>query len=167
VGDSPTPAGGRGTIVELLLFGTSGGELTFRIRSAHLAEGEHPDRLAGFDSAPPAGALVHSTSWRFDNGGVVLTYAALPDLLPASAGRLDRGAGIVASTDLLAPSPAVITPANVAAHACRHLAVLRRTDPAVAAAAREVPGLWPLLDEYAYRTAVTSRIPATSATVLS
>ena len=138
--------------VELLLLGVAGNELTFRVRSVRLAADGCPDpvarALAGFDGATPSGALIHSTSWRAQHHGVVLTYAALPDPSPAGARLLSPVAGIVGSTDLLAPSPAVIGHANVAAHACRHLAFLRQTDPAVAAAAAELPAIWSHIDSF-------------------
>jgi hypothetical protein len=48
----------------------------------------------------------------------------------------------------LAPSPASISIDDVAAHACRHLAYLRHTDPLVAGRAQAAPRLWALIDEF-------------------
>jgi hypothetical protein len=48
--------------------------------SADLTGDEVPDDLAaGLEALDHPRGVLHSTSWRFDNGGVVLTYAALPD----------------------------------------------------------------------------------------
>jgi hypothetical protein len=77
---------------------------------------------AGF--ARVADALSHSTSWRYEEGSVVLTFVhVLPDRTP-----------------LVGPwmgSPEDLESEPVACHAVRHLHFLRHTDEEVAAA----PGL--------------------------
>jgi hypothetical protein len=81
--------------------------------------------------------VVHSTSWRYDEGRIVLTYVVAvdpPELLPpdslelAPIERADLARGAA-----LAP-PESITVAAVLEHAVRHLAWLCRDDPAVSGA---------------------------------
>jgi hypothetical protein len=139
--------------VETLLLGAHHGRLTYRVARRDLRDDEHPDtaarRLAGFtDRGPSDGAILHSTSWRFAAGQIVLTYAALPDPDPGSAAVLDPPAEPARGTDPLAPSPPQVEQADVAAHACRHLAFLHHTDPVVAACSHREPELWKLLDSY-------------------
>jgi hypothetical protein len=149
----PAPAAGVGVAVETILLGWVGPFLTYRAVRARLADPDQPDALArtlaGFDQPDrhPAG-LLHSTSWRFEPGAGVLTYAALPDPMPGLGCRIEPDTGIACGTDQYAPSPQHIHLANVAVHACRHLAFLRRCDPLVAAQARRLPELWTLIDEH-------------------
>ncbi|GAC1613244.1 MAG: hypothetical protein NVS9B1_21300 [Candidatus Dormibacteraceae bacterium] len=85
---------------------------------------------------PLTARVVHSTSWRYEEGRIVLTYLAvvecpqrLPEgsleLVPIERADLARG-------ESTAP-PASITVAAVLEHAVRHLAWLNREDPAIAA----------------------------------
>ncbi|GIH18461.1 hypothetical protein Raf01_66330 [Rugosimonospora africana] len=155
-------ADGVRVTVETVLLGHVGPFLTYRSARAPLRD-DHPDALAravaGFDPASPtAGALLHSTSWRFEPGGVVLTYAALPDPHPAAACRLNPRTAVARSDDQFAPSPAVVGLDNVAVHACRHLAWLRRTDPLVAAQADRLPELWALIEDH--RPLAAGMLPA-------
>jgi len=135
--------------VETVLLGVVGGELRYRVRAEPLPDGGHPDtlarELAGFSAgdADPA-RLLHSTSWRFAGGAVVLTYAALPDPRPAGAIPLELRP-VPYAVDPLAPTGARFSARDVAVHACRHLAYLRQTDPVVALTAAAVPELWGLL----------------------
>ena len=87
--------------------------------------------------------LCHSTSWRRTvDGGLVLTYAALPDP------ELDRPAWplgpqlVVVGGAALRPAPAALDAAHVAAHAVRHLADLAERDPVVAGVVHQEPLLW-------------------------
>ncbi|MEV6347107.1 hypothetical protein [Actinoplanes sp. NPDC051851] len=143
-----------GVVVETVLLGMRDGRLTCRLDEARLADGDHPDalarRLAGFtESSAIPGRMVHSTSWRFDAGRIVLTYAALPDPDPRTAVFHEAPVETARGADPMSPSPEYVGHADVIAHACRHLAFLRRTDPVAATAAEQVGGLWELLDEYA------------------
>jgi hypothetical protein len=76
--------------------------------------------------------VVHSTSWRRDRGGVVLTFvavmptAAVSDLESAPLGRADLARGGATS------APAEIDWQQVAEHGLRHLAWLVRDDVVVA-----------------------------------
>jgi hypothetical protein len=139
-----------GVSVETVLLGVADTHLTYRIAAGPLGD-HHPDAvartLAGLDHSR-IGALLHSTSWRYGSHGVILTYAALPDPDPAGAIALDDPIEPPVSHDPLAPSPTHVHAAQVAAHACRHLAYLRHTDPVVAAVARESPRMWSLLARY-------------------
>lgn len=157
-----TTSSGAGVAVEMLLLGAHDGHLTYRTTRRDLRDNEHPDaaarRLAGFiGGRPPDGGILHSTSWRFTAGQIVLTYAALPDPDPSTAAVLHPPAPPARSTDPLAPSPPRLEQADVVAHACRHLAFLNHTDPTVTAAGRRNPELWKLLDRY--RPAVAGRLP--------
>jgi hypothetical protein len=84
-----------------------------------------------FASAP---AIVHSTSWRYEEGGtVVLTYLAYGENVnPSVLGRKDTQAikanelpGI-GTTDPDKPRPASLAYEDVLAHGLRHLALLAR-----------------------------------------
>ena len=79
--------------------------------------------------------VVHSTSWRYDEGRIVLTYVVVIDppqhlpphsleLLPVKRSDLARGSS-------MAPAESITVDA-VLEHAVRHLAWLSREDPAIA-----------------------------------
>jgi hypothetical protein len=89
--------------------------------------------------------MLHSTSWRHTTAGLVLTYAALPDPLPHLAEADVAADGMRAGAGPLMPSPPSIDSQAVAAHACRHLALLHTSDPLAADAARHQPDLWLLI----------------------
>jgi len=135
--------------VEVLLLSAADGQLRFRHERRVLEPGVHPDdlarRLSGLTACTP-GAALHSTSWRYADGGVVLTYVALPDPTPRPAPTtvvaLDA---MVAGVGPLTPSPVAVDLDAVAAHACRHLALLAAADDGVALAARERPDIWNLV----------------------
>lgn len=151
------------TTVEVVLLSADAGTLRYRTVSAPLPTGPHPGgphpagphpggphpddlalHLSGLTLCTP-GATLHSTSWRFVDDAVVLTYAALPDPAPvtgAPAVDVDR---MVIGGAALAPSPAAVDADAVAAHAARHLALLVNTDPVVAEVAALQPDLWDLL----------------------
>jgi len=138
--------------VETLLLGACDLGLTYRIATGHLGNHEHPDALArtlaGLHEAARPGALLHSTSWRYGPAGVILTYAALPDPDPLDAALLRDAVAVAATDDPLAPCLHRVPPEQVVAHACRHLAWLRQTDPVVAAAAASTPALWSHIDQH-------------------
>jgi hypothetical protein len=88
--------------------------------------------------------VVHSTSWRYEEDRVVLTYLAVvepPDSLPQGSletveverAELDRG-------ESMAP-PESIHLAAVLEHALRHLSWLIHDDPAIAAALPDWSGV--------------------------
>ncbi|GIF51204.1 hypothetical protein DFJ67_3326 [Asanoa ferruginea] len=135
------------TIVEVVLLSATDGSLRFRTVSAPLPAGPHPDdlalHLAGLSLCTP-GATLHSTSWRYAAGSVVLTYAALPDPAPHNTSPLSPDRMVIGRA-ALAPSPPRVDADAVAAHAARHLALLASTDPIVANAAAAQPDLWDLL----------------------
>jgi len=126
--------------VETVLLTSRAGRLYFRIRAGAL--GDRPARSG------PAARLLHSTSWRFTAEGLVLTYAAVPDPRPDLPAAPVPTRPLPRSDDSLAPSPTGIGPAEAAAHACRHLAYLRHTDPVVAGCAASAPALWRLIDAF-------------------
>lgn len=94
----------------------------------------------------PATTVLHSTSWRYDDGRVVLTFLAV---IPPEAARglpsvpvprvdLARGSAHEAPADITWPA--------VLEHGLRHLAWLAQDDDAVAAALE--PAWLDLLAEY-------------------
>lgn len=147
----PTPARLAPVAVEAILLSVEAGRLGFRTRVAPLADGAHPDllarHLAGLGS-PPAGCLLHSTSWRFQDRGIVLTYAVLPDPCPVGPATPIDTDVLARSADPLVPTPPEINPVDVAVHACRHLAFLRHTDSVVAAQVAKEPALWSLVSRF-------------------
>jgi hypothetical protein len=149
--------------VEVIVLSAVDGRLRYRALRRPLDAGVHPDDLArGLAelTACTPGAVLHSTSWRFAAGGVVLTYAALPD--PHSAAQTQPVAldAMVGGAGPLAPSPAALDLDAVAAHACRHLALLVTVDDDVALAARELPELWELVAKLPPALAGQLRDPA-------
>ncbi len=133
-----------GVFVEAILLSARDGGLRFRQCRAAVTGGAHPDDVArqlARLSPCTEGGLLHSTSWRVEDGVVVLTYAALPDLDPQHT-RPVRLDAMTSGPHPLAPSPATVDLDAVAAHACRHLAMLADTDGTVAAATRLLPHLW-------------------------
>lgn len=152
---------GTNTVVETVLLSAGHGQLWFRVQRADRG-GADPDavarRLAGLGPSDPAG-LLHSTSWRFDAGRIVLTYVALPDPAPGPCLRPVPLLVKASSAGPLAPSPGSVSVDDVAAHACRHLAYLRHTDPVVADRSVAAPQLWALIDEFVPAVAGLLRQP--------
>ncbi|BCB77179.1 hypothetical protein Pflav_035890 [Phytohabitans flavus] len=62
--------------------------------------------------------------------------------------------------DPLTPSPPVVRQVDVAAHACRHLAFLRHTDPQVAGTVAGAAEVWDLID--VFTPAVAGLLPMES-----
>lgn len=143
---------GLGAVVEVVLLSAHECGLRFRVRRTDQGS-RVPDAvaadladLATLGWADPA--LLHSTSWRYERGRIVLTYVALPDLADAATtAPVPRRAPV--SLDPLRPSSVTVEPADVAAHACRHLAFLGRTDEVVLGLADRFDSLWRLVDEFA------------------
>ncbi|BCB84198.1 hypothetical protein [Phytohabitans suffuscus] len=133
--------------VESVLLSARGGRLCFRTVCGPLGDGEHPDACARSLAGHGVG-LLHSTSWRHSAGGIVLTYVALPDPDPSAPVEPVLDLPATRGPDPLSPSPEAVLPVDVAAHACRHLAFLRHTDPQVAAAATGARELWDLIDVF-------------------
>jgi hypothetical protein len=135
--------------IEVMLLSVSDDDqLSWRVAYGDLPAGYRPDararELAGLGAGVPPATVVHSTSWRPHPGGLILTYAVLPD--PDSAGAtvqvVPADAHVVGSADAAAPTPAVVAIEHVLAHALRHLSLVARTSPAVMAAADAHPRLW-------------------------
>jgi hypothetical protein len=136
--------GGR-VVVETIVLSERRGVLRFRAARRSMHTGDHPDDLArglaGLTACTP-GAVLHSTSWRVEAAAVVLTYVALPDPCPEPSARPVALDAAATAAGPLAPSPGRIEVDAVAAHACRHLALLAIVDEHVALAARALPDLW-------------------------
>jgi len=90
-------------------------------------------------SGPPPD-LLHSTSWREEDGTIILTYVAVTDMEFSKPGRL-VSEEVAIGDGPSAPAPDALALGEVAAHACRHLAFLGATDPHVAAALQRHPEL--------------------------
>jgi hypothetical protein len=104
--------------------------------------GDHVLQVIGWYPLRPR--VVHSTSWRYEEGRILLTYLAVVEptdsLLPGSLemvaverAELDRG-------ESMAP-PDSIGLAAVLEHALRHLSWLVGDDPAIAAALPDWSGV--------------------------
>ncbi len=135
--------------IEVLLLSVSrDDQLRWRVVRGDLPPGCRPDararELAGLGADLPTATVVHSTSWRPNANGLILTYAVLPDPDPAEATvrAVPADATIVCSADAAAPTPPAVTVEHVLAHALRHLSLVARTSPAVVAAADSYPRLW-------------------------
>ncbi len=83
---------------------------------------------------PLQARVVHSTSWRYEDGKVILTYVAVVDpparLPPGSLEAVPIRRAELARGEALAP-PKSIGIAAVVEHALRHLSWLVRDDPAI------------------------------------
>lgn len=81
--------------------------------------------------------VVHSTSWRYEEGQVILTYVVViepPEQLPADSLDMVPVRRVeIARGEAMSP-PQTIGVTHVLEHALRHLAWLVRTDRAIAAA---------------------------------
>ncbi|WP_238011702.1 hypothetical protein KZZ52_46050 [Dactylosporangium sp. AC04546] len=154
--------------VEVLIVGARDAAVYYRRACAPLPRDTHPDAVAADLAAAPAGSpvggarrdgpqpgwappaltILHSTSWRFEAGGVVLTYAAVLDGAPTADFVPLASRTVIGSGDPAAPSPAAVPVDAVAVHALRHLAWLRERDEVAAAALVSVPALWAALDDF-------------------
>ena len=146
--------------VEVLAFqNTEKGTLKWRRTEGIIYKDEKPDEAAlraalSELKADEFNGLCHSTSWRFseqEGGGIVLTYAILPD--PHAEGDAEAqdlcGTVVSACIDPLRPAPPNIQADQVAAHAIMHLAELSRRDPTVQAQVRNRPELWDAVRSFA------------------
>lgn len=133
--------------VEVLIVGARDAAVHYRRACAPLSRDTHPDAVAADLAGSPL-TILHSTSWRFEAGAVVLTYAAVLDGVadPDSVPLVSRT--VTSSGDPAAPSPAVVPVDAVAVHALRHLAWLRERDEVAATALVSVPALWAALDDF-------------------
>lgn len=112
--------------VELVAGRFEGDRLRYHVGRHPCATGIDPDETARsaaarrFPDIPLRRVVVHSTSWRYEHGTLVLTYLAYSDELPFDAlpRVLPRGTEAVGSGV-----------AAVVAHAIRHLAFLCRQEP--------------------------------------
>jgi hypothetical protein len=90
--------------------------------------------------------VVHSTSWRRDRDGVILSFVAVISTdLASSMPGLPIGRADLARGGATTAPPAIAT-TQVAEHGLRHLAWLIRDDPVVAQ--RLDPGWHSILDDY-------------------
>jgi len=156
------PGSGIPTTVEVVLLSQCDGRLRYRMVRAGLRTGVFPDDVAlglsGLKLCTPGG-LLHSTSWRHTPDAVILTYAALPDPRPHLASADVTVDGMRSGIGPLVPTPPSIDEDAVAAHACRHLALLRMTEALAADAAREQPELWTLIGKLTPGTAGSPHPP--------
>lgn len=150
---------GAPVLVESVLLSARGGRLCFRTVARRLGDGEHPDACAR-SLAGPGVVLLHSSSWRYSDGEIVLTYVGLPDPDQAAAVEPVLDPPAARGAHPLAPSPPSVHRADVAAHACRHLAFLRHTDAQVAGTVSEAVEVWDLID--AFTPAVAGLLPMRS-----
>jgi hypothetical protein len=126
--------------VEVVLLGLDDEQrLTWQVRRAPLGL-RAPDDAALALAGTAAGPVCHSTSWRDDDGTVVLTYAVLrpPGPVPGRSVVLEEPS-VVCSQDPRRPTPPVLHVHHVVAHAVRHLSDLADRDPVVSAALGEQP----------------------------
>ena len=105
---------------------------------------EHPLDIVGrlVRAAIGEPILIHSTSWRRDHGGVILSFVVVidPSLVGAMASAPVERADLARSEATAAPRE--IAEVQVLEHGLRHLAWLVRDDPVVA---RELSSPWPAI----------------------
>jgi hypothetical protein len=121
-------------VAEVLFARIAGRDLRFQVARFDLARSEtDPDQsVRGFTDArlgdTDALRIVHSTSWRYERGGVVLSYLVYSDRLAF------RGKSRRVRLDALPSAEAPARDARdrdraVASHALRHLAFLAAQEP--------------------------------------
>lgn len=140
----------------------SAGVLGWKASCVNAAPAADPDDIAWSLAEGVGGALSHSTSWRWEGGGVILTYVTLLGRdADESFERLPEPA-IVGSDDVTHPRPSVVHGHHVAAHAIQHLADLARRDPVVRRAARraETARVWAAIGAVAGSIPTDSHIRA-------
>lgn len=135
--------------IEVILLSISDdAALRWRVTRGDLPSGCRPDararELAGLAASVPTATVVHSTSWRPTTDGLTLTYAVLPDPNPtdSTVRAVPADATIACSENAAAPTPPAVAVEHVLAHALRHLSMVARTSPPVAAAVDVYPRLW-------------------------
>ncbi len=118
--------------------------LAYRLVRSATCPGEHPDdaalRLTGSDRTHVQ--ALHSTSWRWERGRVMLTYAVVPDPRHDLPAQPLPSLGVAISDDPARPTPHGLHDHHVLAHAIRHLADLHTSDPIVRATADDAPVTW-------------------------
>jgi hypothetical protein len=133
--------------LEILAVGLRGGEV-FWLKPVHaeslrvgLPRSAKPGEVVvevmqGYTLVP---RVIHSTSWRYEEGRVILTYVAVvepPGGLPSdSLIEVPVKRSEIARGDAITP-PQSIDVSAVLEHAFRHLSWLLREDPAIAASLR-------------------------------
>ena len=139
---------------EMVHFSVDGGDLKARVQYLDLLENMSPDQqirsYLGWENSSPEGAFLHSTSWRYDYDAeaLILTWAIFPDLTPGlHAVTVDP---YMPEDKPDAVHPGVKRGESVAsvAHAARHLAFLRDTDPSILTAIKHTPALKNALANY-------------------
>jgi hypothetical protein len=109
------------------------GALTYRLHYKDMEAGVTPDEDArvalGWADGLPDHALLHSTSWRYRDDSIILTWFVLPDH-PHRQGYtlLEPQVEIEDNLDAAHPAPPEILITNVIYHALRHMAFLEFTD---------------------------------------
>lgn len=104
-------------VLEHLTVSANGTALSLVTTDEELAEGADPVAV-GFSRVPEA-LLAHSTSWRYEDGRLILTFV---HVLPDATSLADAWKGSASELEAL----------PVACHAVRHLHFLRHTDPDIA-----------------------------------
>jgi hypothetical protein len=113
-------------VLELIAARVDGDQLRFMVARRACPSGIDPDDIAaeGMEALFPGLAaetvVLHSTSWRYENGVLALTYLGYSDQLSSDALPLTLAREAKPNGD---------DATSVVAHAIRHLAFLTRTEP--------------------------------------
>jgi hypothetical protein len=116
-------------IVEVVMARVSTDEMRYSIsKKAHPKSGDPLDTAkaavtARFPRVSLKKAIVHSTSWRYDDESIVLTFLAYSDEIPLEG--LSRSLSLDEAESLASEDEGQ---ASIAAHAIRHLAFLVATE---------------------------------------
>jgi hypothetical protein len=117
-------------IVEVVMARVGTDEMRYAIsKRAHPKSGDPMDTAKAvlterFSDVSLRKAIVHSTSWRYDDETIVLTFLAYSDEIPIDG--LSRTLALDEAEDLANEDEGQ---ASIAAHAIRHLAFLVATEP--------------------------------------
>lgn len=142
-------------IQEFLHFSTRDGQLCCRVEHLplpkNIAPDQHVRRHLGWADTAPEGALVHSTSWRYDpqTNALVITWAITPDTRRDLRATPLRDTYIAQGADGAHPVPDGLDLQHVINHAARHLCFLLHSDPNVDTALHHQPALHDALMAFA------------------
>ena len=140
---------------ELIFFSVKDGALQARQQYLDLLENIEPDRQVRsylkWDGKVPSGAILRSTSWRYDvtRQSLVLSWVIYPDPSPDQrASPVDRYSPSF-QPDATHSAPREGEAVEAVAHAAHHLSLLSNTDPSFLNALLKDPALSDALRKYA------------------
>ena len=138
----------------MIFFSVREEQLQSRVQYLDLLENTPPDQQVraylGWEKGAPDGAVLHSTSWRYDQekNTLVLTWGIYPDPNPNFGTSPVDTYSPDLKADAVHPAPKAGETIASVSHGARHFAFLRDTDPSVLQAIQFNPELGIALVNY-------------------